>query len=215
MQTLLFLFGSSFVVGLSGAVMPGPVLTATISETLKRGFSAGPLIVLGHGLLEIVLISILVLGLAQWLEQEAVLAVLLLVGGCILVLMGAHMALTADQAVREALAAGEHAVPAVRGPVLAGIFTSLSNPYWSVWWATIGLGYVAIAWESGIPGVICFYTGHILSDLVWFSFVALMVSAGRRLVPPRVYRVVITLCGLALVALGALFAGRGLGLITG
>ena len=56
MASLWFLFWSAFLVGFSGAMMPGPVLTATISEVMKRGFKAGPLIVLGHALLEIVVL---------------------------------------------------------------------------------------------------------------------------------------------------------------
>jgi threonine/homoserine/homoserine lactone efflux protein len=40
----LFPFWSAFAIGLSGARSPGPVLTATISEAMKRGFPAGYLL---------------------------------------------------------------------------------------------------------------------------------------------------------------------------
>jgi len=43
---------TSFVVALSGALMPGPLLTVTVGEATRRGFWAGPLIILGHGILE-------------------------------------------------------------------------------------------------------------------------------------------------------------------
>ena len=42
---LFGIFATSFVIALSGALMPGPVLTVTISESTKRGFWAGPLII--------------------------------------------------------------------------------------------------------------------------------------------------------------------------
>ena len=51
MFSLLTIVAGAFVVALSGAMAPGRVLTITISETLKRGFKAGPLIVLGHAIL--------------------------------------------------------------------------------------------------------------------------------------------------------------------
>ncbi len=50
---------SSFVVALSGALMPGPLLTVTVGEATRRGFWAGPLIILGHGLLELTLVLLL------------------------------------------------------------------------------------------------------------------------------------------------------------
>ena len=45
------------------------MLTVTISETLKRGFRAGPLIVLGQALLEMVLLALIWLGLGPFVFQ--------------------------------------------------------------------------------------------------------------------------------------------------
>ena len=46
------LASTSFIVALSGALMPGPLLTVTVGEAARRGFWAGPLIMVGHALLE-------------------------------------------------------------------------------------------------------------------------------------------------------------------
>ena len=69
---LLAIFTTAFVVGFSGAMMPGPLLTVTIGESARRGFSAGPLLVLGHAVLELVLILALVGGLSIYLTRTAV-----------------------------------------------------------------------------------------------------------------------------------------------
>ena len=57
MLSLLYIFGGSFLVALTGAMMPGPVLTVTISESSRRGAWAGPLLMIGHALLELALIG--------------------------------------------------------------------------------------------------------------------------------------------------------------
>ncbi len=79
--TIVLIFTTSFVVALSGAMMPGPLLAITISEATRRGFWAGPQLMLGHVILEIALIAVLVAGLSELIENELVLAVVSLLGG--------------------------------------------------------------------------------------------------------------------------------------
>lgn len=79
--SLLFLFSAAFVVGLSGALAPGPVLTATIGEAVKRGFWTGPLIVLGPALLELARPAAVVAGLGLWRARPVVQGVLGVGGG--------------------------------------------------------------------------------------------------------------------------------------
>lgn len=206
MFSLLTIFAGAFVVGLSGAMAPGPVLTVTISETLKRGFRAGPLIVLGHAILEIILLLLIVAGLGPFFQHPIVTTVFLSAGGAVLLWMGGRMIATNKRTTEEALHAEGTASP--YGPVLAGIVLSVSNPFWIIWWATIGMGFITKSLEHGIGGLLCFYFGHILADLAWYSFVAFSVSAGRRLCPPKIYRVVFIACGVALMYLGGLFISK-------
>ena len=216
MTSLPLLFSSAFVIGLTGAMMPGPVLTVVVAETLRRGFRAGPLIVLGHGLLEgVVLVGILA-GLGGWLQRPDVLAPLSVLGGGVLIVLGAHTALGARRAVEETARASIYAQSSLRSrPILAGIVLSLSNPYWLLWWCTIGLQYAGLAARRGMVGLGVFYAGHLSSDLCWYSFVAAAVAAGRRVCPPGGYRLLLTACGLTLVALGAWFLGEGAGVVAG
>ncbi|MEW6425029.1 MAG: LysE family transporter [Bacillota bacterium] len=215
------IFTTAFLVGLSGAMMPGPLLTVTIGESTRRGIVAGPLIVLGHGILEGVLVLALALGLATFLAASAVAKGIAVVGGLFLLYLGWGMFKDARAGkVELAFSTGSSSGGACactnqknnpakqpRGmhPVLAGIFISLSNPYWSLWWATVGLSYITFSLKQGSLGLASFFTGHILSDLVWYSLVSGMIAGGRRFLKPVLYQGILAVCGLFLLGLGGYF----------
>ena len=187
------------------------MLTATISETAKRGFWAGPLIVLGHALLELLLLAALAAGLGYWLARPLVQGLLSVGGGLLLAILGMRMMATAKDSVFQALTMSPDRRSALRGPVLAGILTSLANPFWILWWATVGLKLTSLALQHGLLGVSVFYSGHILADLVWYSLVAAAIAAGRRILPQPVYLALFLLCGLTVACLGGYFLGTGIG----
>jgi len=64
-STLLELAGiavAAFGIGLSGAVMPGPVTSVTLANVGRKGVMAGPLVTFGHGIVEGLLVLALALG---------------------------------------------------------------------------------------------------------------------------------------------------------
>jgi threonine/homoserine/homoserine lactone efflux protein len=206
MESILQIFITSFLVGLSGAMMPGPVLAVTVSHATHRGFIVGPLIVLGHAILELVLVIGVILGLGQYLTLEPVTGMLGIAGGGVLVWMGRGML---------AWRAGGEGEPELTGatstnPVLAGILTSLSNPYWFLWWATVGMAYISLSLQRGPGGVVAFYGGHILSDLLWYSFLAALIAMGHKFVAGRFYQGLFKFCGLFLLLFGLYFFYRGI-----
>ncbi|MDQ5987663.1 MAG: hypothetical protein CSYNP_03408 [Syntrophus sp. SKADARSKE-3] len=185
--------------------MPGPLLTVTISESTRRGSMTGPLLIAGHGLLELVLVVAIFLGLAPILNQPGVFIVIALSGTAILIWMAADM----FRALPTLSLRSENLSQSRRPIVVTGIVLSLANPYWIVWWVTIGLGYILQSHLYGLWGVAFFFAGHILADLIWYSIVSVTVAKGRRLFTDRVYRVIIGVCAvfLALFAFYFFYAG--------
>lgn len=200
------LFITAFLVGLSGAMMPGPLLTVTIAESARRGFKAGPFIVLGHAILELALIIALLAGLSLYLQKPVVTMVISVVGGAFLLFMGFNMIKDVLQG-RVSLESNENNTG--KGinmhPIMAGILVSVSNPFWSVWWATIGLTYLTLALKSGAMGITSFFSGHIMADLLWYSLIAAAIASGRHFLKQQVYQAIIMLCGLFLIGLGGYF----------
>jgi threonine/homoserine/homoserine lactone efflux protein len=205
MITLFTIFASSFVIALSGALMPGPLLTATISESTQRGFIAGPLMIAGHAVLELTLVIGLLLGLAPFFQLPVVFAATALAGSAILFWMAYGM----FKSLPKLSLSWEGKQKKLNHPMVSGILMSVSNPYWIIWWATIGVGYIIYSTQFGLWGVAFFFAGHISADLAWYSFISAAVAGGRHLVPDRLYRGLIAFCAVFLVVFAGYFAYAG------
>jgi len=198
---------SSFVIALSGAVVPGPVLSVTVTESTKRGFIAGPMIILGHGVLEVALIIIIALGFAEVIHNERILGAVAIVGGAVLLWMAIDMVKDIRNIKTDLISdRGTWG-----GPIVAGALTSLANPYWIIWWMTIGLGYVLVSLKFGLIGLVVFFIGHISADLLWYSIIAFLVSRGTRHLGKRFYGGILGVCALMLLFFGISFAVWGVG----
>ena len=77
---LLASAGTSFAPALSGALMPGPLLTVTVAEAAQRGTRTGPLIITGHVILELLLVTAIIMGLGPYLKNPPVIGIISLCG---------------------------------------------------------------------------------------------------------------------------------------
>jgi threonine/homoserine/homoserine lactone efflux protein len=205
-MSLWSLFAVGFVLGLTGAMAPGPLLTVTITETTRRGGHVGPLIVLGHGMLELVLLLLIVFGLGSLLTSPRLYTIVAFLGGIVIIYMAIaimrglpkYSLQTTDERARK----GMH-------PVFAGVLISLANPYWLIWWLTIGMGYVMFARGLGAPGVMAFFAGHISSDLAWYSFISYGVQMGGKFLSAPILKGILFVCSLFLIFFGIFFMVKG------
>jgi threonine/homoserine/homoserine lactone efflux protein len=203
MFTLPEFFVLSFVIGLTGALVPGPTLIATINESLKSGWTAGPKVSSGHMAIELATALAIIFGMSAVLsEYTDIIAVL---GGIVLVIFGIMNLLSAGS-IRISTA-GDTAVGT--GPFLAGIITSATNPYFWIWWLTTGAGLLLAGLKGGIIFAAAFMIGHWISDIGWFTFVSTGISRGKKVMPERVYRGVIFACGIFLIGFGLWFISGG------
>lgn len=215
---LALIFLTSFLIAMSGALIPGPMLAVTIKESLQHGWIAGLYLSLGHCLTEVILILLLALGLGTIIQGQWITAVVGIAGGLVLLVMGFDMIIGGLKGKLALSLAGEGDPGVVAGestpgdpwPILgSGIVVSVANPTWVIWWATIGVLYVTQALKFGLPGLISFYTGHFLADFAWYVLVAVLVATGMKFFSRSVYRWVLLLCGLLMVSLALFFIFQG------
>jgi threonine/homoserine/homoserine lactone efflux protein len=198
------IFAGSFTLALSGALVPGPLFTVTIVESARRGFIAGPLLMIGHAILEFLLVLAIIKGLGPYLRAPLVIEVIAFIGGAVLLWMGIDMIRTAGRFSLKW--EGSDAPPRkTTHPILIGILASISNPYWTIWWVTIGMAYLMAAIKFGYVGVIVFFMGHISADFLWYSVISYGISRGKTLLNDRSYQMMIRACGLFLLGFGGWF----------
>lgn len=220
----LWVVGSlSFVVALSGALMPGPLLTYTVARTVRaprRGWLTGALVTAGHAALEGAIVVGLLLGVLEVLRAPAAVKAIGTVGGAFLAWSGVAMlagllrgrgkAAPPEPPGEAGHGAGTTGTAALSpfdrlGPVPGGALVSMANPYWWIWWITVGAAAMlrfGVSFERW-PVLAAFFLGHEAGDLAWYLAVSTLVHLGRRGVPPLAYDLLLGVCAAAVIGFGA------------
>lgn len=214
-QSLPAIFVFSFILAIGGVISPGPVSTAIVSQAPRQGWRVGPLIALGHALLELLVVIALAFGLQAVLAQSWVQTAVALMGGALLLWMGARLLLGAWQGQLQ-LAKAEEGEDQHRTSQLVwlGVATTLANPFWFAWWISVPTSYLAQASALGLMPLAAFYLGHISADFAWDSALAGLVGSGRSWMNQRIYSGILGLCGAFLFYLGLIFFAEGFRLLS-
>jgi threonine/homoserine/homoserine lactone efflux protein len=194
-----------FTIGLTGALMPGPMLFATIETSLKKGWTAGPEVVLGHMFVELVLCMFIFIGAASFFGAGIV-STIFLIGGLALVVFGLLTVKDARSAASSPMTSqNSSALKLQSSPALMGLVTSVSNPYFWIWWLTAGSALLLKEYELGIISAAAFIIGHWTADLSWFTAVSGSISRGKALFSQKTHTYSLYACGAFLIIFGFYF----------
>lgn len=171
-------------------------------------------VITGHAIIEIAIIIFLLLGFSFLLENKILVRIIGILGGVILVYFGLSI-------VREVCRGnistsfvnasdGRHQTvdrsknKGLKNPVIGGIMVSMSNPYWWVWWATIGFAFMvqfSISFKQW-PRLIAFFLGHEAGDLLWYLVISCLSFFGLRRLNKKVYYGILICCGAFMILFG-------------
>ncbi len=190
-----------FVIGLTGALAPGPTLVATINASINGDWMTGLKVSLGHAIVELFIVILILLGLATIaLPYTSVIAG---VGGIALIVFGALTIMGSRQATMSA-----SPNQPVSNPYVAGLVTSAANPYFWIWWLSVGSAMVIAGLEGGLVLAGAFMIGHWTADTVWYTLVSSGVSQGRTFLSDTAYRNIMIFCGIFLILFGIYYLSR-------
>ena len=200
-ENIWIFFGFVLLISLSGVMTPGPVFAAAVAKGYTDK-TAGVKIALGHGLVEFPLMGLIALvgiGASEFLEDPWVGFAIGVVGGTLLLFLGTSMIRSRKTIALES----EKYMP--HNAATAGALTTSANPYFFLWWATVGALLVFNAQWFGPVVVVIFAVAHWSCDLAWYTFTSYTVYRTKHLWTPLVHEIVFGACGVLMVVFGTYF----------
>jgi threonine/homoserine/homoserine lactone efflux protein len=203
MYDILSTLALGLLIGFTGALAPGPTLVATINASLAGNWTAGLKVSLGHIVIETAIFFLIILGLASVASPYTTL--IAVVGGIALIVFGVLTLLGSRTATLSAPPAQQGS-----GPYMAGLVTSAANPYFWIWWLSVGSALLIQSLEGGLLFAAVFMIGHWGADTIWYTFVSTSIAKGKSLLSDRAYHGVMAACGVFLVLFGLYYLSGAL-----
>jgi len=195
MYEIVSMLALGFLIGLTGALAPGPTLVATINASLAGSWTTGLKISLGHMVVETAIFLLIVLGLAGFASPYTIL--IAGIGGVALIVFGVMTVMGSRTASLTSPASAGAA-----NPYMAGLLTSAANPYFWIWWLSVGSALVIAGLQGGIVLAVAFMIGHWGADTGWYTLVSTGISRGRTILSDTAYHRVMGICGTFLILFG-------------
>jgi len=187
----------------SGALAPGPLFFTNITHGTKSGAKGGLAFSIGHTIFEVSLVVVLAVTLQTVIELQPTIKLVVGVVGGTALLAFAFLQIRAALTTKSD-SEGKSGVPS-RNPLLLGtLFTGL-NPYFILWWLTVGITLIITALEWSYAGVLIMYVSHVWMDYAWLIGTAYLAKKGTDLTGRKGYRILMVIFGLVLVYFGVNF----------
>lgn len=199
MQEFFIFAATVILISASGVMSPGPLLVSNLFYGVRQGARAGIKISIGHAIVELPLIIVLGIGLVS-LDAVPQIRVGITVLGAIGLF--AFAGLQIRSAITRQSVEGDRR----HSPILAGIILSGLNPFFIIWWLTIGLKLVSDSTELwSFSGIFIMFALHIWMDFAWLGFTAFLASKGSRFLSTRNYKMIGIIMGGLLIGFGIIF----------
>ena len=183
------------LVSTSGVLSPGPLFFINVLYGSRYGSFVGLKIASGHAIVEFPLIIALSYGLYSFSYtsplSEVIIKFIGLIGGIFLLFFSSLQIIS----IRKEKATNSQAITNpkfhIKNKILVGFIFTILNPFFLVWWFTIGSKLISDAVINfGITeGISIIFLSHIWMDYFWLWFTSFMINKGKSIIKEKVYRI--------------------------
>jgi len=196
------------LVSVSGVFSPGPLLFANLALSKYGGFWSGIKIAIGHTIIELPVIILLSLPFVVFSPVNMTFSIMKIIS----FIAGAFLIVFAILYVVRIIRANDSPHTAIntsriQNPYLAGImFTSL-NPFFIVWWTTVGVKLISdsISLLGHPAGIAFLFFVHIWMDYAWLGLSSYLASRGFNIIRSEYHRYITILLTVPLFYYGVYF----------
>ncbi len=193
----------------SGVLAPGPLFFTNLLYGTRQGARSGIRVAYGHTTVELPLIILLAAGLFTSAAASQYASAIGLVGG-IGVLGFASLQIAGVVRKKDAQAAPTMAKSS-KSPFVTGIALSALNPFFLVWWFTVGLKLIADSATFGFAaGIMILFALHIWMDYAWLAGTAYLASKGSSVLKSKYYPLLLLALAAVLLYYGVHFTLTGI-----
>ena len=188
------------IISASGVMSPGPLFAANITYGLREGVKSGIKIAIGHSIVELPLVILLGIGVFS-LEIFPEFRTIISIFGAITLFVFAGIQIKTILGKNKNIS-----IKPKQGPIVTGILLSALNPFFIVWWLTIGFKLISDAMMIwAFAGILIVFVLHIWMDFAWLGITAFLASKSRKIISNRNYKVMMLGLSLTLIYFGITF----------
>lgn len=190
----------------SGVLTPGPLFFANLAYATHHDKWSGIKIAYGHTAVELPLIIILAAGLFTFDTAKKYASVVGLIGGiAILAFAGLQIA----SIIKEKRRHDTSSIAGNKGPFIVGIALSALNPFFILWWFTVGSKLIVDSAAFGLAtGVAILFALHIWMDYAWLASTAYLASKGAFVLKSKYYSTLLLGLTVVLIYYGLSFVSH-------
>ncbi len=202
---LIFLIGV-IIITISGALAPGPLLFTNLTNAPRWGWKGGIWLSVGHTFIELPLILLIAAGLNFFINNTLLQLITASLGGIVLLIFGILQINDAMKMTQSKSNSELNTSTTPRHPLITGLIFSGLNPFFLIWWLTVGTNLVIEALLlAAFAGVIIMFLSHVWMDYVWLAGTAWLVNKGTNITGSKGYQVLVILFSIALIYFGITF----------